>query len=153
MKKQFSVNKAVTTLFSLFLLTMVFAQSSQNKLQSNAEELVNTWYEWPHEGNDGSSVFKPQKYIPVPGIDKQEEPFVKLVFNRDGTCIVTKYCGYCPKLVLNENYCTYAITPSENNTTTLTISFTTSEETMTLKLLSCSSEKLIMNLPPILKAK
>ncbi len=100
-------------ILSLFAgLAFATAAVAQNAPQANA--LFNTWYEWPHESVNGATVYHTAKYVPVPGIDRQDEAFRMISISADGNFIMGEYCGYCPAVKLKEQKNTYKLISNEN---------------------------------------
>ena len=145
MKNLFCIKRSGIVLILLSFFINSFAQNS------TSSELVNTWYEWPHEGTNGNTVFKIIKYIPVPGIDRQEEPFQKLEIKNDGTLVKTQYCGYCPNAVLTSNAGNYQTISQVNTISDITISFPNGDLSISAKVISYSNDKLVLNFQPAIK--
>lgn len=144
------IKKIWLTLTLFILFSGVFAQTSEKSNQIHSSQLIGEWYEWPHERSEGNTVLKPVKYAPVPGIDRQETPFLKLILKADNTLILTRYCGYCPGLTITETSGTYEIITS-NNQKTIEITFNNSDTKVIVEVISCTDDKLITNLPAAIK--
>jgi len=144
MKSNSYLIKFCISVIGLFFSITAFAQNP-NKLNS-ISELYTTWYEWPHETHDSQTTFKTTKYVPVPGIDKQEAPFDLLQFNSDGSCIVTKYCGYCPDLVIEKKYGTFELIYSGEIVSSIKITLAQQDSINQIKVGSLASEKLVLDI-------
>lgn len=150
MNKTLLSKKIFFSVTLIILFIGVFGQTSVKSNQNNISQLIGEWYEWPHERSEGNTVLKPIKYAPVPGIDRQETPFLKLILKADNTLILTRYCGYCPGLTITETSGTYEIITS-NNQKTIEITFNNSDTKVIVEVISCTDDKLITNLPAAIK--
>lgn len=153
MKNQFSVKRASILLLLLSFFVSGFSQSSAKAPAPYTSTIHNTWYEWPHEANGNNTVFKTQKYTPVPGIDKQEDPFIKLIINADGSFTTTQYCGYCPNYTITEKNGTFSVISANTIVTGLKVALPEEENNIICNVISCTADKLIMDLPPSIKTK
>lgn len=128
-------------IFVCFSSAFSFAQQSANN-----SSIYNTWYEWPHENSNGNTVYKTVKYVPVPGIDKQDEPFGKLIISANGNLIKTQYCGYCPNLKITENKNKAELISNNGIITGLKIK--NAQKTSVIKVLSLEKDKLTLAFEP-----
>lgn len=137
----------IKSLCVLCFLVFSISLSAQNS-ENNLSNLNNTWYEWPHENSNGNTVYKTTKYEPIPGIDKQDEPFSKLIIKNDGTFIKTQYCGYCPALKLEENIGKFT---TKNDI--ISVNYKGVKNVSTLTLVSLDKDKLVINFQHIINTK
>jgi len=142
--KQGSIFSGIKYVFILSLLLSGFGSFAQ-QANTTTETIYNTWYEWPHENTNGNTVYKTVKYTPVPGIDKQDEPFSMLIIKNDGTFIKTQYCGYCPALKIEETKGQFSI-ESVKGKTNIKVTYNSSKSPAPLEVVSASKDKLVLNL-------
>ncbi len=143
MKKQFYKKRAGITIISLFFFLTTFSQTSS--------DLCTTWYEWPHEATDGNSVYKRTPYVPIPGIDRQYDPFVKLVIQNNGTIKVGQYCGYCPDANLIESTGNFTTSDQNDLVKSINISYPNQKTNVAIEVISYSVNKLVLKFQPNLK--
>jgi hypothetical protein len=153
MKNQFTLIKVCITFLLLSFSISASSQSSAKVPAPYNNNIHNTWYEWPHEANGTNTVFKTQKYTPIPGVDKQEDPYIKLIINADGSFTTTQYCGYCPSYTLTEKNGTFSVISSNSIVTGLKVALPEEENNIICNVTSCTADKLIINLPPSIKTK
>lgn len=111
--------------------------------ETSTNPLHNTWYEWPHESANGQTVYKSTKYLPVPGIDKQDELFKMITIGADGSFITSQYCGYCPNVTITEQKSNYKAS-TLGKTTELKIYSDKSKQT-SVNVVSVDKEKLVLS--------
>ena len=148
MKKLFPFFFDMKCICILSLLFFCLAVSAQKSSNPNSSDINNTWYEWPHENFNGNTVYKTVKYEPIPGIDKQDEPFSKLIIKSDGTFTKTQYCGYCPAVKLEESNGKSVI-----NNNNISVSYQGMKQVSTLTIVSIDKDKLVINFQHIINSK
>lgn len=153
MKKTHTFFSKIKYLFilSLFLFGLSsFAQKANNNISN---EICNTWYEWPHENANGNTVYKTVKYEPIPGIDKQDEAFSKLIISGDGTFIKTQYCGYCPAVKLEESKGKCEINNTNGTISSIQVTYNNAKQISPLTVVSSDKDKLVINFQHIINTK
>ena len=146
----------MSKIFSIAAFLFLFAGGTclaQKSNSSVSSDLYNTWYEWPHENANQNTVYKTTKYEPIPGIDKQDEPFSKLIIKNDGTFIKTQYCGYCPAVKLEEAKGKFELKNANDASNTIEVKYINSKTPSPLSLISVSKDKLIINFQHTINTK
>ncbi len=141
---------SIAAILFLFTGATCLAQKSNNPVNS---DLYNTWYEWPHENTANGTVYKTTKYEPIPGIDKQDEPFSKLIIKNDGTFIKTQYCGYCPLVKLEENTGKADIKSTNGVVDAINVTYKSNSDVSPLSVVSLAKDKLIINFQHTINTK
>jgi hypothetical protein len=136
MKKQFYKARVVLSFLFLSFSAISFSQT--------ASEIASTWYEWPHEAFSGNKVFKATPYVPVPGIDRQYDQYVKLQLSNNGAIIVGQYCGYCPNVVLIENTGTYSTVLNNTIVTNINVTFPNPNLNFVIDVISYQNGNLVL---------
>jgi|GEM_PF-5979926 len=129
-------------LFVAFAPFTAFSQSAGKTLIEPPAALFNTWYESPHESSATAIVYRIVKYMPIPGIDKQDEAFKSLTVNADGSIVQGQYCGYCPAVQLIEKKGTYAFEGSNDKFSL--VGALNDKEKFTLLVTTLEKDKLVV---------
>lgn len=141
----------MSKLFKIAAFLLAFSGGTclaQKSNSSVSSDIYNTWYEWPHENANQNTVYKTVKYEPIPGIDKQDEPFSKLIIKNDGSFIKTQYCGYCPAVKLEETTGKFVI-----NNSTLDVTFKGAKSVAPLTVVAVTKDKLTINFQHTINTK